>query len=247
MIQELTLKSRRPIICVTVHRRYTELAQNLAASKALFAEFGDIAPQVVLIAAQPERNALSFFERLRSEGLISHLLFRPSNGLDGPVTTYPESQNIRLALSFCKDICGPGSSYVILQAADVEPNPGTYRFVNDFMQQDGDGVLFHWENGSARNNVWHTNFFAISLDNEASWPPIAERGDPDVLERKWGRQLDDQNYLGNWLRTHNSSEKRFKHRHLELSPLPSETEPLPTHPKKSWWKKWFFFLYLLVI
>jgi hypothetical protein len=233
----------KPIICVTVHRRYTELALNLAASKEKFGEFA-VPPEVVLVVAQPERAALPFFERLRHEGLIHHLLFRPSNGLDSPITTYPESHNIQLALRYVSDIWGP-ESYVLLQAADVCPNKGTYRFVDEHMQQDGDGAVFHWENPTARANVWHTNFFAIRPNHTASWPPIVEPGDADVLERKWGRQLE--NLPGNWLRTHNSNNKRFVHEHLPISPVPCPEVPLPIRPKKSWWKRWGFFLYLIAV
>jgi hypothetical protein len=225
---------RKPVLGVTLHRRYTELARNLAASRRLFGEFPE-PPAVVVVAAQPEAAALPFLARLVREGLAHHVLYRPSEGLDGEAATPPESQNIDLFLRFARDVWGP-DAYAVLQAADVRPEPQTYALVDAHMQDGGAGVVFHWANGTTRHNIWHTNFFAVALGDASLWPSVSPPNDPDVLERQWGRKLSARGYPGRWWQTHNSRCQRFVHEHLPPAPPPACDEPLPPPPRRPWWR-----------
>jgi hypothetical protein len=229
---------RKAVVVLTLHRRYDQLWANLRALDEKKGEFAE-PPLVALVAAQPEGEALPFLRRLQRDGLVDWVLFRPSNGLDGPVTTVPESNNIRLGLSWARDVAGP-DAYALVQAADVTPAAGVYRLVDERMQAGTAGCLFHWENGSARSDVWHTNFFTVALADEALWPPVVGPGDPDVLERKWGRQLGDLGYPGEWWRTHNSCGKRFLHEHLDNGPPPPDDAPPPRPARGPRRRRWYF-------
>jgi hypothetical protein len=72
------------------------------------------------------------------------------------------------------------------QSADIKVNPGTYKLINDNIKTNN-AVLFFWENGIARENVWHTNFFAVK--NLQYLPPVNTPMDSDVLETKYGKYL----------------------------------------------------------
>jgi hypothetical protein len=229
---------RKVAVLFTLHRRYDQLWENLLGLKERVGEFSE-PPLVAVVAAQPEPAALPFLRRLQADGLVDWLLFRPADGTDGAATTAPESRNVRLGLAWARDVLGP-DGYGLVQAADVTPNPGTYKLVDERMRAGLAGCVFHWANGSARSDVWHTNFFAVGLSDESLWPPVANPGDPDVLERQWGRLLGDRSYGGlEWWKTHNSDEKRFVHVHKDNGPPPAVDTPPPPPARGKRRRRWY--------
>lgn len=203
----------KPVIVLTVYRRYFELAANLNRIKELAGEFGE-KPDVVVVWAKPELGRLWFFDRLRSEGLVQKLLTRqPSEGESvGQATSYPESRNIRLGLEWVRDNYDPATTYAIVQAGDVTAKPQHgYKYVDTQMGEGAGAVLFHWQNGCVHVDIWHTNFFAVRLD-PVYWPPLSPLDCQDVLESQWGKQLSRTKPPG-VVQSHNYKSKRFVHSH----------------------------------
>ncbi len=203
-------------------RRYHELLKNLPRTLELAeAELG-LRPDVVLVWARPEVCRLWLMKKLLADGLVTHLLTRQAvdtEGDDRP-TTLPESLNLRLGLDFVRGHYG-ANHYAVAMAADVSLREGTLGMVHSRFAEGQKAFLFHWENGCAREGVWHTNCFAVCLD-EAYWPPVSPPADPDVLERQWGRRLEALSPPGVF-RWHNYAGKRFGHDH--------ESESLPEVPR----------------
>ena len=207
----------KPVILLTVYRRYKELELSLRQIKQRIGEF-KIQPDVVVVLAAPEVGHLWFFQKLQQEGLIHHLLIRPKLiGGDGvSATTYTESRNIRLGLNFIKaNYSHYEKFYALVQAADVNPKVGTYGMMDAFMHGESEeernpkAFLYRWPNNCVQVDVWHTNLFCVILDDNY-WPPISELGDQDVLEHKWGKELSSKRLPGiiKWL---NYNNKYFVH------------------------------------
>ncbi len=209
------------MIILTVHRRYHELLKTLSLIEGRAAEFA-LPPKIIVVWACPEVGRLWLFQELIAAGRIS-LLTRPElpgEGAGRP-TSYPESHNLRSGLEEGKFLV-EGPCYFIGQTADVLPREGIYGMLDGKMQGGETGVLFHWENQSVRENVWHTNFFAVGED-EAYWPPVAEPGSSDVLERQWGAKLCSLQ-KNDFFVSSNYNAKRFEHVHA--------SEDLPPFPEK---------------
>ncbi len=223
-MEPLTAKSAIPVILITIYRRYAELEKNLIGIRALFSEFL-IEPDIVVIWAAPEVGRLWFFQNLLNRGLITHLIFREAISEEGKcATTYPESLNLRKGLLFIKQKYY--NYYVIGQATDICPNPGTYKFVDENMRNDNNNaIVYFWQNGIAWADVWHTNFFVVK-DDERYWPPISSLDEGDTLETQWGKKLKNQNLPGIVV-THNSRNQKFSHIHSSES-LP----PFPVYPQR---------------
>lgn len=204
---------------MTVCRRYHELRKNLRRLHERTSEFPH-RPDVVVVWARPEIGRLWVFQKLMAEGLIQHLVGRPAlpGEVDGVATTHPESHSIRLGLEFVRDHYG-ADHYAVVQTADIAPRDGQYGFIHGSMQEN-EAVLYFFANGVIHGDIWHTNFFAVSMD-ERYWPPLAEKGDQDILERKWGLHLA-RNGLTSIVRWHNNRNKSFVHCH--------ESEGLPPEP-----------------
>ena len=209
---------RKPIILITVHRRYYELNRTIENIEKLKEEFAS-PPIIVVVWACPEIGRLWFFQELLKQGKIDRLVYREATEFDnnnGP-TSYPASLNIRVGLDFIKREYSLFNYYVIGHDADIVPNTGTFKYIDQEMQDfNKDGVLFFWENGIRHVDTWHTNFFAVS-SNKNYWPPISDRGG-DVLESQWGTELLNNN-LRNFTVSHNSRSQKFLHIHS------TETEP----------------------
>lgn len=198
-------------------------------------------PDVVVVWARPEIGRMWVFQELMKEGLITHLIGRPAlpEEQDGVATTYPESRSIRKGLEFIRDNYG-NDCYALVQSADISPKPGIFSHIDSEMMEK-DGVLFFLNTGICHSDVWYTNFFAVSM-NENYWPPLANMGDQDILERKWGLKLSKEK-LNNFCKWHNNFDKSFIHAH--------ESEGLPPElfkPQKSnvsvlmcitGWKPWY--------
>lgn len=202
------------MIVVTVYRRYYELSRTMARIEELRSEFCE-APDVIVVWAQPEPSRLWYFEKLLVEGKIKRLLTRPQLPGETPqtATTYAESRNLRMGLEYVKAHYDPDTTYVIVQAADAYANPGhCYKYIDDKIQEGEEAVVLFWDNGCIHDDIWCTNMFAVPLD-DSYWPPLAEIGDQDVLERQWGRLLK-QRQPPRIFKNHNSDSKRFQHNHL---------------------------------
>jgi hypothetical protein len=204
----------KPVVVITVYRRYHELAAAIERIKELAGEFEET-PEIVVVWAQPEVGRLWLFQQLLESGAISCVLGRPRLPEESPErsTTYPESHNIRLGLNWVRDNYDPDTTYAVVMSADVYPNPHqAFQFIDEHMSREkGRAVVFHWPNGCVPVNIWHTNFFAVCLD-EKYWPPVVEPGREDTLELAWGKQLA-QRRLDAVLESHNSRDKRFVHTH----------------------------------
>lgn len=237
----------KPVIVVTVYRRYHELDDLLGRVRALAGEFGE-APDIVVVWARPEVGRLWYFKRLLADGRVTKLLTRlplPGEADDRP-TTYPESHNIRLGLEWVRANYDPATTYAVVLAADVQPQPKhLFGFIDDHMSRDdGRAVVFHWPNGCVPFGIWHTNAFAVCLD-EAYWPPVLGPEHADTLEHAWGKQLRERR-LHAVLESHNSRDRRFVHAHRSegLPPYPVETQPAAaTAPLlitgyQPWWRRW---------
>ncbi len=198
---------------MTVYRRYLELYNNIKLIHNLKKEFKE-EPDIIVVWAQPEVGRLWFFQKMIKDKMITNVVSRLKleNESENHSSTYPESHNIRVGLNYIKSNYDNNKSYVVMQAADIKPNEKmAYQFI-DLKMNDGDkAVLFHWQNGCAHHNIWHTNFFAVALD-EKYWPPLSEFGDADVLESKWGKELANKNLPG-ICESHNSNNKKFLHIH----------------------------------
>lgn len=207
---------------VTVCRRYHELRRNLRWLHERMSELPERA-DVVVVWARPEIGRLWVFQELMAEGFIQHLVGRPAlpGEEDGVATTHPESHSIRLGLEFVRDHYGD-EHYAIVQAADIRPREGQHGFLHENMQKV-EAVLYFLPNGICHDSIWHTNFFAVSM-KEDYWPPLAEKGDQDILERKWGLGLTKSG-LTSFVRWHNNRNKSFVHCH--------ESEKVPPEPFRS--------------
>ena len=182
-------------------------------------------PPVVVVWARPELSRRWVMEELRSEGLITHVLERgPVEGeRDGCATTHPESHSIRQGLDFIKAEYGE-THFAIMQGADIWVKPGMYRFLTDRMnEQENSAVLFFMPNGVVHRDCFHTNFFAVPMD-EIYWPPLAKKEDQDMLERKWGLQLKE-NKVPDILIWHNNWDKSFIHAHESENQPAEERRP----------------------
>lgn len=213
----------RPVILTTVCNRFAELDQTIASIRAQAAEFSE-PPEVVVVWARPQYGRLWYFHDLMRDKRVAQVLGRPAEPgeCDGCATTFYESLNLRAGLNYIKETYGP-DCYVVGQAADVRARPGVYKKIDDHMAGGANAVLFHWENGISHANVWHTNFFAVRMD-EAYWPPLSPSPEyGDTLETQWGKALAAAD-LGGVVRWHNSRGLQFEHKH--------ESEGLPPWPLK---------------
>lgn len=199
----------KPIILITIHNRYHELSEHLIHNNSLFNEF-DEKPFVIVVWASPQSDYLYLFEKFIKDGLIDKLLFREKSDCDGGPTTASESLNLKLGFDYIKNNFKDNDYFIIGQSADIKVNQGTYKLINNSIK-DNNAVLFFWENGIARENVWHTNFFAVK--NPLYLPPVNGDSDSDVLETRYGKYLINNN-LNCFIRSHNSRNKKFQHLHL---------------------------------
>lgn len=234
---------RKAIILMTVARRYHELSSNLVRVREVALRELGYQPDVVVVWAAPEVGRLWLFQKFLAEGQVTHVVGRPplaeENGYGG-ATSHPESHNIRAGLEFILSTYEPQAHYVVMNGADISVNDGTLKFI-DAKMKEHQAVLYHWDNGSCNSGIWHTNFFAVCLD-ERYWPPLSPPEHADVLERQWGRKLELIRPEGvfEW---NNSRNQRFKHLHESES-----LEPLPFRPQHTHislplivcgWKAWY--------
>lgn len=205
----------KPVIFITIYRRYHELLRNIdwvwECSKELKER-----PDVVVLWNSPQIEKVGLFQKLLADRKITHLITR-IGGKDS--ITVEESQNIREGLEFIDSFYI--DYFVIFQTIDIRAKPGIYGYIEGELYQGKQAVVFHWENRtfSRRGDVFHTNFWA--LKNKIYWPPVILKESPDVLERYWAVQIRDNN-LSNFTVSTNSRDRRFIHNH-ESDKLPPFT------------------------
>jgi len=166
----------------TLYRRYHELEQNLWYIRThLFRELDEI-PSIVLVYARPEPERLEFIKSLA----LTHVIYRDTMPLESEAnTTYPESWNIRIGLTYIRD--NIPCDYVLFHTVDVFPKEGTYKLINDEMSLEETNVVsFKWD-GYTRDTK-HTNIWAIKTKSlETYWPPIIDPEEFHSLEMHWLR------------------------------------------------------------
>lgn len=241
---------KRMVLVITLHRRYHEFLKNLRRTRERCQEELGYIPDIILVWACPEICQLWFTRELLNNQLVSHIIGRPALPDERPGnTTYPESHNIRLGLEYVRATYDPATHYAVVMSADIWVQGGTMGFFKNKIDEGHQAVVFHWDNGCVREGVWHTNCFAVPL-NELYWPPVSTIGQQDVLERQWGLLLTERQPPGVF-KWHNSGEKRFLHRHESehLPPFPAYGEPvtrncsLAVTGHKSWFRRCMSFMY----
>lgn len=234
------------VLLITLHRRYYELSQLLTRIEECRDVFPET-PLVYLIWADPEIGRLWYINQLLAEGKVDRVITRPKLPEEGlsKNTTFFESHNLRLGLNkIAKEV---GHAYVIGHSSDILPHRSTYEYVVRQIQDGYQAVLFHWDNGIARQDVWHTNFFCIPTIRDY-WPPLSPADEQDVLERQWGKLLLEVQPPA-ICKTHNYKEKRFTAGHLSESQPPWPIHPqlksfsisLTTKGYIPWWRRIPFF------
>lgn len=212
----------KPVILITVYRRYKELELTLRKIQENKDNFEKI-PDVVIVWAAPEVGHIWFFQKMKEDRLYTKLLTRPKlTGIDGCIsTTYPESQNLRLGLNYIKNSYDENKYYALCLTADMNLKTGTLGMIHGYMQENNSehsnpkAFLFRWNNSCVKGDIWHTNLFAVVLD-ENYWPPVCSDKEHDVLEHKWGKELSEKSLPGiiKWV---NYKNKYFFHgyEHIE--------------------------------
>ncbi len=235
----------KPIILITVYRRYREFLKSLENTEQFISDFKE-KPEIVVIWASPVIGQLWFFQELIKEGRINHLLFREKHELDGVGPTTPlEALNLNKGLDFIKTNYRDEDIYIIGQASDIMVNEGIYKMLDGLMHNGEQAVLFFWQNGIARENAWHTNFFCV-LPKKEYWPPICESWDADTLEVQWGKRLGDKNLP--FYRNHNSRCLKFHECNLppmELAYIPQKSNnslEFSIMGYKSWFRRFKEFI-----
>lgn len=208
----------QPIILITVYRRYHELLKNIDVVIERAKEFR-VRPKIFVVWVNPEIGRTWIFKQLVKEGKVAHIITRLTDN-KGSIT-YEESRNIRKGLEFIRD--HHENYFVVVQTADICPQPKVYGLIQKEIDNGNKAVLFHLENSVIHHNIWHTNFFAV-LD-EDYWPPLSPAGSPDILEVQWGNYLSAKN-LRHYFTSHNYKSKRFVHKHESESLPPISFVPL---------------------
>jgi hypothetical protein len=208
----------KPVIVVTIHRRYWELKKNLPEIKKRFPD-----SPVVVVWACPEYSRLWFFQELLANGDIQAVVGRPPlPNESSAATTYPESHNLRLGLERAKRDY-PDAPYYVGMAADITPGLWGCEFIEQSMKDGCKATVFYWANPiHGQGGTWHTNFFAVAQD-EDWWPPLSPPDDADVLERQWGRLLQGKPAVSI---SSNANGMMFSHRHES-----ENMDPFPIFPQ----------------
>lgn len=203
----------KPIIILTLYRRYNGFIKSINNIIKYSSEF-KVEPDVIVVWAQPEKS----MEFLIKQPIVKHIIKRDKLPYEGEKcgTTYPESHNIRLGLEYVKK--NYNNCYALVQASDIFVKQSCYYEIDDIMQQGKDAAVAHWPNHMVSVGCYHTNIFAVSMD-EHHWPPLCDYNEYDVLEWAWGKRL--HNYMDwykyNFARFNSGS---FIHSHeIEAIPL----------------------------
>lgn len=174
---------KRPIILITLHRRYHELIDNVQHIYRCRIFFKH-SPIIYILWADPEISKKWILDDLKKRKLIHDIIYRETLDKVGNTSFY-ESINFRKALPIIFQEHGD-SCFVIVHATDTRVSPVAYKI---FEKQINDGFLasvFKWNNDYLE--AWKTAVFAIT-NNKHSWPPVLSNNHGDVLESAWPKSL----------------------------------------------------------
>lgn len=206
-------QQKKPVFLVSLYRRYGQLLQAVAAIRDAVAN-----PKIVLVWAQPEPAIQWLIDGLG----LTHVIYREKLPLEGECggTTYPESHNIRIGLEYIKRTYGE-NTYVIFQAADVIIKNDGCAVIDREMQDGTPLCVFHWPNNMVSVGCYHTNLFAVGMD-EAYWPPVCGPHEHDTLEWAWGK------VLGNYVRPPGVPPRHYNFKKLNREYLWNQHLDLPS-------------------
>ena len=215
---ELMRFQMKPVILITLHRRYHELLNTLKNIN-LNTRFFKEKPSIFLIWADPEPGMYWFINQFLQNKTIEFLINRyvlPNENGKNPTTFY-ESQNIRLGLEnvFRKY----PNAYCIVQASDITIKEYGFYLIENEMNNGANAIVFDWQN-KFNAKSFHTNCFSVINDKDL-WPPYANIEDRDVLERLWFVQIEKNNLIKKFTVLSNNNEISFSHKHISelLKPL----------------------------
>lgn len=178
----------KPVILITLYRRYFTFLQALKNIQKYKNEF-KIEPDVIVVYAQPEKHMKFLVE----QPIVNKVIYRPKLVHEGEKggTTYPESHNIRIGLEYIRD--NYKNCYAVVQAGDILVKESCYAHIDHIINHNSkDAAVCHWPNSIVPVGCYHTNIFAVTMD-EKHWPPVCSFDEYDVLEWAWGKKLG--NYL----------------------------------------------------
>lgn len=195
----------KPVILITLYRRYDELLHNIEVIRQRSVEELGYIPPIIIIWSEPDLRHWHIVSRAKT-----FILPRaPDKDEIGQSISYHCSRDLNFGLRFVKKYFGD-DYYAIAHCCDAAPNVGVFAAIHNHMQEN-DAFLVKLPNSVTSRDVWHTNFFAVSM-NENYWPPLLRLNEPDILEKCWGRQLAAMNYH-RCITVGNGNEKTFVHKH----------------------------------
>lgn len=177
------LDYKKPIILITLHRRYHELIDNVQHIYRCRIFFKHN-PIIYVLWADPEISKKWILDDLKKRKLINKIIYRKTIDKTGSTSFY-ESINFRKAFPIIFQENG-NNSFIIVHATDTKVSPVAYKI---FEKQINDGFIasvFKWNNDYVY--AWKTAVFAIT-NNEECWPPLLTNNHGDVLESAWPKSL----------------------------------------------------------
>lgn len=181
------LPPRQPVLILTVYNRYFELVANLKRiHRNLMGEFPQ-KPVIVVIWANPDEDRRWVFEVLQRNKYIDFLIDRPRLEGEGGATTYPESYNLSLGLSFARN--NFPNSYVIFQACDSFFRPGVYNFISAKLLEGKPVVATA---AGFQGNLLCTGGFGILPELLEYWPPLVNSDSAEILEFDWKKKIGNR-------------------------------------------------------
>lgn len=196
---------KKPVIIVIVYRRYQELLRNLQIIRERARLEFDVEPPIVLVWSEPKLAHWHILEKL--DALVLSREAEP--GEKGQSISYHCARDIYCGLSFVKENFGD-DYYAVVHCCDCAPRDFILSRIHDEMQYR-DAFIVRLPNTVTSRDVWHTNFFAVSM-NESYWPPVIGRNHPDILERCWGNSLKSAGAT-NYSFDGNANFRTFTHLH----------------------------------
>ena len=170
---------KKPIILITLHRRYHELIDNVQHIYRCRIFF-KTAPIIYVIWADPEISKKWILYDLKKKNFIHNIIYRAKVDKQGNTSFY-ESININMALPIIFKRHGD-NCFVMVHATDTKVSPVVY---NTFEKQINLGYwcsVYSWSRGTIE--AWKTAVFAIT-NKKQIWPPLLENTCPDILESAW--------------------------------------------------------------
>lgn len=200
----------KPVILITLHRRYHEFVKTIKNIHSKFEYFSE-KPTIYVVWSDPEPGRYWLLDLFKKNNLIDFLITRhvlpDENGKTA--TTFYESQNIRLGLE--NVFRNHPDSYCIVQASDISITEYGFHLIDTEMNRGAKGIVFSWINTNF--GAFHTNCFCVTNDKDL-WPPFADKKSRDVLERLWYKDLERKNLIKNFTNMSNYNKIIFSHEHI---------------------------------